>query len=53
MIIADFNLLDDLSIDTSFFKRDYMKIYHQQGAQLKNSDQSIDFFIGKETTIIK
>ena len=35
MSLVDFQLVDDESIDNSIIKRDFIKIYHQQGAQLK------------------
>ena len=41
MSLEEFPLLDDTSIDTSATKRDYMKIYHQQGAELCISNQSM------------
>ena len=43
MRIEDFQLLDNESFDNSIIKRDFTKIYHQQGAQLNQSDQNIDF----------
>ena len=43
----DFQLIDDTPIDTSIIKRDYKKIYHQQGAQLNDSDQGNDFLLGE------
>ena len=30
-----------------FVKRDYLKVYHQQGANLNNSNQIIDFIVGE------
>ena len=39
----DFQLIDDTTIDTSIIERDCMKKYHQQGAQLSNSNQGNDF----------
>ena len=39
-----FHLKDDTTNDTSIIKRDCMKIYHQQRAQLNTSHQSIDLF---------
>ena len=40
----NFQILDDTSKDTSIIERDYVKIYHQDGAQLNDSNQCIDFF---------
>ena len=48
MCIEDFHLLDNESIDNSVIKRDYTKIYHQQGAQLNQSDQNIEFIFGEK-----
>ena len=39
MSLVDFQLVDDESIDNSIIKRDFIKIYHQQGAQLNDADQ--------------
>ena len=36
MSAEDFQLPDDLIIDDSIIKTDFMKIYHQHGAQLDN-----------------
>ena len=43
MSLEDFQLLDNEPIDNSIIKRDFTKIYHQQGAQLNQSDQNIEF----------
>ena len=51
MILEFFQLVEDTSIDTSSNKRDFMKKYHQQGAQLIDSIQGIDFlFFGENNT---
>ena len=34
-------------IDNSIYKRDFLKVYHQQGAQLNQSDQIIEFIFGE------
>ena len=47
MSFEDFNLVDVTKIDTSIFKKDRMNIYNQQGAQLNDSDQGIDFVFGE------
>ena len=39
--------IDDTQIDTSIIKRDWTKIYHQQGAQLNQPNQTIDFIFGE------
>ena len=49
MSIEDFQLLDNESFDNSIMKRDFLKVHHQHGAQLNQSDQKIEF---GETTII-
>ena len=35
------------SIDKSIIKRDFLKVYHQQGAGLSDPDQSIEFNFGE------
>ena len=47
MSLEDFELLNNESIDNSIIKRDFTKNYHQQGAQLNQSDQNIDFTFGE------
>ena len=47
MSLEDFQLLDNESFDNSIIKRDFLKIYHQQGAQLNDSDQNIKFIFGE------
>ena len=47
MSLEDFQLLDNEPFDNSINKRDFTKIYHQQGAQLNQSDQNIDFIFGE------
>ena len=42
-----FQLLDNEVFDNSFFKRDFLKVYHQQGAQLNDPDQNIKFIFGE------
>ena len=43
MSLEDFQLLDNESFDNSIIKRDFLKVYHQQGAQLNDADQNIEF----------
>ena len=43
MSLEDFQLLDNEPIDNSIIKKDFTKIYHQQGDQLNQSDQNIEF----------
>ena len=47
MSSEDFQLLDNEPIDNSINKRDFTKIHHQQGAQLNQSDQNIEFIFGE------
>ena len=47
MSLEDFQLLDNEPFDNSIIKRDFSKIYNQQGAQLNQSDQNIEFIFGK------
>ena len=47
MSLEDFHLLDNEVFDNSIVKRDFMKVYHQQGAQLNDPDQNIKFFFGE------
>ena len=47
MSLKDFQLLDKEPFDNSIIKRDFTKIYHQQGAQLNRSDQNIEFIFGE------
>ena len=49
MSLEDFQLLDNEPFDNSIIKRDFLKIYHQQGAQLNNSDQNNEFIFGNNT----
>ena len=39
--------MDNEPLDNSIIKRDFTKIYHQQGAQLNQSDQKIEFIFGE------
>ena len=43
----DFQILDNEPFDNSIIKRDFSKVYHEQGAQLSQSDQSIEFILGE------
>ena len=47
MSLGDFQLSDNEPFDNSIIKRDFTKIYHQQGAQLNQSDQNIEFIFGE------
>ena len=39
--------MDKEPLENSIIKRDFTKIYHQQGAQLNQSDQNIEFIFGE------
>ena len=47
MSLEDFQLIDNDPIDYSIVKRDYTKVYHNQGANLKDSNQNIDFIFSE------
>ena len=47
MSLDDLQLLDNEPFDNSIKKRDFTKIYHQQGAQLNQSDQNIELVFGE------
>ena len=47
MSLEDFQLLDNEPFDNSIIKRDFLKVYHQQGAQLNTPDQNIEFIFGE------
>ena len=47
MSLEDFQLIDTEPFDNSILKRDFIKVYHQQGAQLNDPDQNIEFIFGE------
>ena len=47
MSFEGFQLIDNETNDISVIKKDFMKIYHQQGALLIDFDQNIDFVFGE------
>ena len=47
MSLKGFQLIDNESLDNSIKKRDYSKLYHQQGALLNDPDQSVKFIFGE------
>ena len=53
MSLEYLQLLDNEPIDSIIVKRYFLKIYHQQGAQLNQSEQNIEFISEKTTIIIK
>ena len=47
MSLQDFQLLDNEPFDNSIKKKDFSKVYHQQGVQLNQSDRNIEIFFGE------
>ena len=47
MSLEDFQLLDNEPFDNSIKMRDFLKVYHQQGAQLNQGDQNIEIIFGE------
>ena len=47
MSLEDIQLLDNEPFDNSIIGRVFLKVYHQQGAQLNQSDQNIEFNFGE------
>ena len=48
MSLQDFQLLNNEPIDNSIIKRDFTKVYHQSGANLNDSHQTIAFIFGED-----
>ena len=48
MSLEDFQLLDNEPFYISIKNRDFLKVYHQQGAQLNRSDQNFEFIFGEK-----
>ena len=53
MSAEDFQLIDDSKIDDSLIKRDFIKIYHQHGAEVNNENQNIKFYFGENLNYIQ
>ena len=47
MSLDDFQLIDNEPIDNSIVKRDYIKVYHQSGANLNDSNQNVEFIFSE------
>ena len=47
MSLEDFQVLDKEPFHNRVIKRDYLKIYHQQAAQLNQSDQNVEIIFGE------
>ena len=48
MNLEDFQLLDKEPIDNNIVNRDFLKVYHQHGAQLKDPNQKFEFIFGED-----
>ena len=53
MNLEDFQLLDNEPIDNSIIKRDYLKVYHQQGANLNDPHQNVEFIFGENNKCLQ
>ena len=47
MSLEDFQVFDNGPFENSFVKRDFLKVYHHQGFNLKDSDQQVEFIFGE------
>ena len=46
MSLEVFQLIDNVPVDNSITKGDFIKVYHQQGSYLNDSDQNLAFIFG-------
>ena len=53
MSAVDFQLEDDEKIDGSVIKRDFIKIYHQSGADVNSANSIIKFYFGENHRLIQ
>ena len=53
MSAEDFQLIDDSKIDDSIIKRDFIKRYHQHGAEVNSENQNIKFYFGENPNYIQ
>ena len=53
MSAEDFQLIDDSEIDDSIIKQDFIKIYHQHGAEVNNENQNINFYFRENLKYIQ
>ena len=44
--LEDFQFLDNEPFDNTIIERDFLKIYHQQGALLNDPDQNVEIIFG-------
>ena len=47
MSLEYLQLLDNEPFDKSIIKRDFLKVYHHEGAQLNQSDQNNEIIFGE------
>ena len=47
MSLEDFQIFDNEAIDNSIIKRDFIEVYHQQGAKLNDPDENLEFIFGE------
>ena len=53
MSLENFQLIANEPIDNSIVKRDYTKVYHQPGANLNDSNQSVEFIFGENIIFLQ
>ena len=53
MSAEDFQLRDDSKIDDSIIKRDFIKIYHQSGANVDAENSQLKFYFGENHNFIQ
>ena len=53
MSVEDFQLIDDSKIDDSIIERDFIKIFHQFGAEVGNENQNVKFYFGENLNYIQ
>ena len=52
MSSVDFQLVDDEKIDDSILKQNFIKPYHESGADLKSEKSKIKFYFAKKNNFI-
>ena len=53
MSAEDGQLIDNEKIDDSVIKRDFIKIYHQSGANVNAENSQIEFYFGENHNFIQ
>ena len=53
MSLEDLHLGDNETVDKSIIKRDFLKVYHQQGALLNDPDQNVEFIFGENDNYLQ